>query len=300
MKTAFKIYVVFGLMFLDCNLLFAAKTETPDNINKETFTQPNEDGLTYAPDKDKKFTVINADMNGDKKDEEVIIMQMHSTDGNDYPRTFAYVYTTDGKGDLKDRLQTIPLNEFSGISVDDNEAHNKFLDVMDLNNDGKQEVAIWSSGGRHYQTLFIIGMRNGRVIPIFDNGSRGPIEYEPSKNKSIIRIGREDWPKHSFADGTYLEEIWEWNGKEFVYNKKKSTSSRLTEDEDIDIYWKMVLNGQDLGDGTRTPGMQIKNEEEKKEWEHRFKYGETGMWQGGTMDLKKVWEDAIKLQQHGK
>ncbi len=286
-----------GFLFRNSNLVFAANIDSLANKDKRSFTQLNDDGLTYEQDKDKKPNFVLADLEGDNKDEVIIVMQMHSTDGNDYPRTFAYVWTIDKNGDLKHMLQTIPLNEFAGVSVDDNEAHDKVLEVMDLNNDGKQEVAIWSSGGFHYHTLCIIGMRDGMVVPIFWNGSRCPIEYEPSKNKNIISIGREDWPKHLFADGTYLEEVWEWNGKEFVYKRNKSTSPRITEDEDMEKCWKLILNGQNMGDVTEPSGMQIKNEEEKKEWEYRFKFSQTGLWRGnGTMDFKKIWEEAIKLQ----
>jgi tetratricopeptide (TPR) repeat protein len=280
-------------------ICFNKATEIDSNSDKhaEIKPQPYEDGLIYVPDKDAKPVVVYADMDGDKRDEMVTAYQMHSTDDNGFPRSFAYVYTTDGKRNPMDLLQIIPLNEYLGDPVDDNEAHDKILEIIDLNNDGKKEVAIWSSGGFHYNTLFIIGMKDGMVVPIFYNGSRCPIKYEPTQNKNIISIGREDWPKHSFAEGTYLEEIWEWNGKEFVYSKAKSTFPILTEDEDIDIYWKMVLNGHILEDGTKTPGMQLKTEEEKKEWEYRFKYAHTGMLQDETMDLKKIWEDAIELQQ---
>ncbi|MCX5656773.1 MAG: hypothetical protein NTZ48_00845 [Candidatus Omnitrophica bacterium] len=269
--------------------------------SKKLFTQPYEDGLVYVPDEGVDPAIVYADMDGDKIDEIIFAYQMHSiSDGKDdngpFPRSFAYVWRADKNKNPAKMEQIIPLNELLGVSVDDNEAHDKTMEVVDLNNDGKEEVAIWSSGGFHYDTMFIIGMRDGMVVPIFYNGSRCPIKYEPSKNKNIISVGREDWPEHSFVDGTYLEEIWEWNGEEFVYNKDKSTSPLVTEDEDIDKYWKRVLNGQDFGEGLKTSGMKFEKEEEKNEWEYQFKYGQTGMLQGETMDLKKIWEEAIKIQ----
>ena len=235
----------------------------------------NHDQGAYAPRENVEPMFVSVDMDGDKKDEAVMASQMYSTDGNESPQSFAAVLTIGEDGKTKDVLKAIPLNELLGVSVDDE--HKRIIEVMDLNDDGKKEVAIWSTGGFHYHSLIIVGMRDGKVVTLFKNGSRCPVEYDPAEDKNVISVGREDWPEHSCADGTYLEEIWIWDGKEFLYDKAKSTSPCLGEDEDIDKYWKQIKKGTDYGENGKT-GLQFKTEEEEKAWEYSFKHANRGVW----------------------
>jgi len=246
-----------------------------DILSKDPSDQIQADGISYAPKENEEPVIVRADMDGDKKDEAIMAMQMYTVDANESPRSFASALKVGEDGKAKALLMQIPLNEFLGISVDDN--NEKTIEVMDLNDDGKTEVAIWSSGGMHYHSLIIVGMSGGKVVELFNNGSRCPVEYDPSEDKKVISVGREDWPKHSYADGTYLEEIWTWNGKEFVYDKAKSTSPRMSEDEDIEGYWKLILNGDKVGE-IKTDAMEFETKEEEKAWEYNFKHAQRGVW----------------------
>jgi len=191
-------------------------------IDSNKLTQ-SYDGYTYKQVDDEKPEVVYADLDGDKKDEAIVVVQMYSTDGNDYPRSFAYIYKTDENKKLTNVLRAMPLNELSGVSVDDNEAHDKIIEVMDLNNDGKKEVALWSTGGMHYHSLIIVGM----VVSLFNGGSENQIKYEPRKNKNIIIAGDIDNSDGSGNTHIWREDIWEWNGKEFVHSKEKSSLTTM-------------------------------------------------------------------------
>jgi hypothetical protein len=183
--------------------------------NTESFTQRYKDGMVYVPDKDTKPVVIYADMDGDKKNEIIIAMQMLPVNGRGYYRTFAYVYRASGKGNPKVLLKAIPLGETLGACVDDD--HEKVIETVDLSNDGKKAVALWSTSGTHYHGLIIIGMRSGKIVTLFSGGSDNQITYEPSKNKHMISAGEIEWSERSSNIETWREEIWKWNGKEFTY-----------------------------------------------------------------------------------
>ena len=251
------------IFFQSPQLLFAQNTAP--------FIQPCHDGYTYAPDKNTKPVVAYADMDGDKKDEAIVAMQMYSTDGNDYPRSFAYVYKTDKDGNPKDMLQTISLNELLGVSID---AKNKnIIEVIDLNNDGKKQVAIWTIGGLHYHSVVIVGMRDGKIATLFNNGSSGQVEYEQNKNTiRIERINLND-PECAWNNMKFLLEVWEWNGKEFEYNNGKSTSPLVSENEENNKMFQWVSKV----DFSNTNYDWIEDEKKSEDWEYKFKRMNMGL-----------------------
>lgn len=209
------------------------------------------EGLVYKPSEDEKPAIVYADMDGDKIDEMVVAMQMQSFDDpsdqnydEEHDRsglsgTFAYVYRTDGKRNPTVLLHTIHLGDLLGVSIDDD--HEKIIETADLNNDGKKAVALWSTRGAHYHGLVIIGMRDGRVVSLFNGGSGNQLIYEPRKNKNIITagdiddsVGLSDADDRGDMDGRgkedvlrdahmWREDVWEWNGSNFVYSKKRSS-----------------------------------------------------------------------------
>lgn len=221
----------------------AAAGETMPDLSG--FTQiSGADSVEYKPDGGKKPAIVYADMDGDKIDEMVVAVQMEAFDdlsGQDYPvdeeddrtgypATFAYVYRTDGKRNPTVLLHTIHLGDLLGAWATDH--RDKVIEKVDLNNDGKMAVALWSTRGAHYHGLVIIGMRNGRVVAFFNGGSGNQLVYEPRKNKNVIIAG--DAETAYGAGDAYLiwrEDAWEWNGNRFAYSKAKSSVTAMPSDE---------------------------------------------------------------------
>jgi hypothetical protein len=223
MKISFKMYMFFSLMFLGANLVFAANIQNqPNSYIYDPLTKLVYGGISYTPDKQTKPAIVYEDMEGDKKDEMVVAMQMLPIKGDGWFQTFAFVYRTDNKGNRKVLLKTIHLGDLLGTEVGDDDQE-KVSDVVDINSDGKKAVALWSTLGMHYRKLNIIGMRNGRVVQLFNGGSDDELTYEPRKNKNIITAGARDWyPPYNDIE-RWREDVWEWNGKKFAYSKKKSS-----------------------------------------------------------------------------
>lgn len=94
------------------------------------------------------------------------------------------------------------------------------VELKDVDKDGLLEILFWSAGGAHYTNLDIYKYTHGKMNKLFSNGSACKVSVE-DKTPFAIKIGREKWnnPNWSYAAGTDLWEIWEWNSKEFVKNK---------------------------------------------------------------------------------
>jgi len=213
-----KILLTVGLMLFISS--FPLSAQNVGSLPQEFYNR-----ITYIPDKHTKPAIVYSDMDGDKKKEMVVTMQMLPVHGGWF-QTFAFVYRTDGKGRPKTLLKTIHLGDLLGTKTG-NDDQEKVINVVDLNNDGKKAVALWSTIGMHYSKLIIIGMKNGRVIQLFNGGSDDEVIYEPRKNKNIITAGDRDWyPPYNNTD-RWRKDVWEWNGVKFVYSKKKSSVTVL-------------------------------------------------------------------------
>ena len=269
------------------NCFASTQEETGD-----TFTQECHDGHSYTPAYNVAPTVICADMNGDGSKEEILGFQMYSVDDGSFPRAFVYVFTEDGE-------QTIPLNEYLGSSVSLGEEGwtDKIIDVIDLNDDGKEEVVIWSSGGMHYHNVMIIGMSEDRIIPLFMNGTACPIEYDIDNNSGKIKIGRADWdnPEYAYSSPDCLWEVWEWNGQEFVYSKEESTAPLLTETEELERYLKSMLSGKRGPPEFYREPITFDSERERKEYEYTIIYTRRGKCPGFTKKhIEEIFRDREK------
>lgn len=99
------------------------------------------------------------------------------------------------------------------------------IEFVDLNKDGFNQILARSYGGAHYTSLAIYGYKDSKLYKIFEAGSACGIETDFKLETPIIKIGKEKWDNEgwSYADEPDWE-IWQWDGKEFVYSKELSTS----------------------------------------------------------------------------
>jgi hypothetical protein len=283
--------------FLLCALLtyaMAMHAVALGEVENQIFSQKCHDGFTYAPRYGRAPDIVFADMNGNGVGEEILGFQMYALGGVGHPRSFAYVFLEDG-------TQTIPLNEFLGGSIltDEGEFLHRIFDVIDLNNDGKQEVVIWSSGGFHYRNIIIVGEEGGRVVPLFMNGSACPIIYNPEKDINKIKIGRANWddPDYGYTSPDHLWEVWEWNGQEFTYNEEESSSPALTETEEVERFLKSMMFGKRGPPGFFDETMTFDNEQERKEFEYTTVYGNRGLRPGFTEEhIKEIIAELKKYK----
>jgi len=285
---------VMRLIILSCILIVATNNcfAKASEEKEDTFVQKCHDGYSYVPASNVVPTEIYVDMNGDGSKEEILGFQMRSVDDGSFPRAFVYVFTEDGE-------QTIPLNEYLGSSVSLGEVGwtERTIDVIDLNEDGKQEVVIWSSGGMHYHNVMIIGMVEGRILPLFMNGSACPIEYNVDKNVNKIKIGRADWdnPEYAYSSPDCLWEVWEWKGQEFVYSKDESTAPLLTETEELERYLRSMLSGKRGPPEFYREPITFDSERERKEYEYTIVYARRGKCPGFTKEhIEEIFRDREK------
>lgn len=94
--------------------------------------------------------------------------------------------------------------------------------IIDINEDGLYEIAIFSQGGMHYESLSIYMYIDGKYELIFENGSACGIDLFPMTklaDSCTIKVGRANWEKKgwSYADEPlYQVYVWTESGLRIV------------------------------------------------------------------------------------
>jgi len=85
----------------------------------------------------------------------------------------------------------------------------------------------------HYVNIAIYGYKDENLNKIFENGSACSIEVIDKTIPYAIKIGRENWDVSDwcYGSGDFLWEVWQWDGKKFIYNSELSTAKLTTEQE---------------------------------------------------------------------
>jgi len=179
------------------------------------------DGRHYKHDEGfKEFeSSAKADINGDSKEETIVMFQ--TRDDADTPAAFAFIYGQDYEF-------RVPLHDYPGK-----------IEAIDIDHDGKKELFLYSHGGMHYTKLFVFKDEGEKGLhKLFENGSACPVEFEFRNEVPTIKVGRADWNKEgwNYAGGEPLWEVYIWDGKEFVYDKKLSTTPIISEQEEVGRY----------------------------------------------------------------
>lgn len=133
------------------------------------------------------------------------------------------------------------------------------VEFVSLNNDGFKQIVAWSDGGMHYTNIAIYGYKDGKMYRVFENGSACGVETDFKTKKPTIRIGRANWgAKVKTEDGEEInwsyasEPLWQvyvWDGKDFIYNEKLSTSPKISEKEELQRFLdkaKSLMSGSNV------------------------------------------------------
>ena len=200
------------------------------------------DGQVYtrATDGQEYEKVIKHDVNADGRDETII--RFSSDDTLQFRRAFTQIYqTVDGKDVL---VKTISSAETP-----------QDLQFIDVDKDGVDDIVIFDHCGNHYTVVMIYSFKSGEYNRLFDNGTACYVyEVKAGEFPTRVVIGRENWADEEFSyassDTKSLLEVWEWDGKEFVYSTKLSTSPLTTEAEAVEASWQQIKKTMDKKGGT--------------------------------------------------
>jgi len=118
------------------------------------------------------------------------------------------------------------------------------VEFISLNKDNSKQIVAWSSGGAHYTNIAIYGYRDGKLYKIFKNGSACPVIADFKNDKPLIKVGRANWAQEGwcYATGEPLWQVYVWNGKEFVYDEKLSTTPEISEEEEVNRYINKIIS----------------------------------------------------------
>jgi hypothetical protein len=118
------------------------------------------------------------------------------------------------------------------------------LEFVHLYEDASTQLVVWSFGGAHYTNIYVYGFKNGELYKIFENGSACPVDADFESDKPWIKVGRANWEKEGWCYAGRDESLWQiylWNGKEFVYDDKLSTTLEISEEEEVGRYTDRVM-----------------------------------------------------------
>jgi hypothetical protein len=212
--------------------------------------------LAYADIK-----TYDVDINNDGKDELVVVYQQYTFPERTVPyasETIVVVYK---------RFDFEKIGQFSMPERFDK------IEFVSLNKDGVKQIVAWSDSGMHYTNIAIYGYKNGELYEIFENGSACLVETDFKAKRPMIKVGRENWEQEGwcYATGEPLWQVYVWNGKEFVYNKKLSTTPEISEQEATVRFINTVKERMQEIDSWHNKAIELRKEGKYNEAESLFK-----------------------------
>ena len=182
------------------------------------------------------------DFDGDGEDEIVVSFMGQIKDSISHISFYLIYDVVDGRTQL---VKEIVGREYLGE-----------VRLIDLEKDGQKEIAIFSGGGAHSTSIYIYKYENGLYECIFKNGSACLVETDFEADRPIIKVGRAKWGTKvltesgeeinwSYASGLHGDSLWQvyiWNGKEFIYDEKLSTTPEISEKEEAQRYVDKVTS----------------------------------------------------------
>jgi len=213
-------------------------------------------------------------------------------------------YKVDLDNDAKEEVVTIEdkfETDFEGVvtvsSLDGSQSasfsmpdHIGEVEFIDLTKSGLKQIVAWSRGGMHYMNIAIYGYLYGKLYLLFQNGSACGIDTDFDTDRPVIKVGRANWgAKVITEDGKEInwsyasEPLWQvyaWNGEEFVYDEKLSTTPEISEKEEVQRFVDKAMS------------LLKKKSKEKPNNEHID-------FQGDWFAEGKDWTFNIKLEQQG-
>lgn len=196
--------------------------------------------------------VVNADVDGDEKDE--LIIRLRAGGEDEPPVAVTVIYGFD-KGN-KILAKTILGGETPTS-----------MGLFDVDKDGIKDLILYDHAGNHYTVIMIYSFKSDDYRCLFENGTACYVHEVNTKLDPVrITIGRENWEKEGFcyavSDTESLLEVWEWDGEKFAYSPSLSTTLPLTEKEAIEITWQNMKKGmEEIGEETGETEGQMSDQE---------------------------------------
>ncbi len=172
---------------------------------------------------------IDLDNNGTK--ELVVAQQQYETISEDSPLLASEEIIT---------VSGLDGEELGSFSMPD---HMGELELVSLNNDGLKQIVARSYGGAHYTNIAIYGYKDGGLYKIFEDGSACGVDVYFDDSPPLIKVGRANWgAKEKTEDGEEIDwsyaseplwQVYRWDGKQFVYDKKLSSAPDISEEEEV-------------------------------------------------------------------
>lgn len=216
MKRLFFLLLIVFIFVSNFNAV-GQELEIPEQVLFEGFVYDHAKGY------DAYEEIRYEDIDGDAKDEAILRMKTYY---DDVSWAFTLIYDKSEDGYILKK--TIKGGETP-----------KKTDIFDIDEDGVKDLILFDHSGNHYTVIMIYRFRNGDYELLLENGTPCYV-YEVNTADRPVRvvIGREDWDNEEFcygnSDKLSLKEVWVWNGDEFEYNPKLSTSPQMTEWEALD------------------------------------------------------------------
>jgi hypothetical protein len=91
------------------------------------------------------------------------------------------------------------------------------LEVIDLNEDGYKQMAVYSSGQDEYANLAVYSFKNGKPFKVFAAASNCGIETDFRSVLARIKVGRQRSIESSNSSTDIPEwDAWVWTGEKFI------------------------------------------------------------------------------------
>lgn len=213
---------LFFFLFTDV-LIFAQETDLhlPDKIEYA--------GQTYNRNTDSKNKELIIKMNTDRKATPETIASFSAyldSDRLKRPVHFLQIYKFIKTDNDYKPIKTLKLDDYSGQVL-----------IKDFNQDGINEIAIFSHKEKHYTHIYIYKWKDGDYILLWDKRSYCGVEVGFEVNPAIIKVASSDLSaKILNAKGQEIywcyaaEPLWEvysWDGNTFSYRQDLSTAEPL-------------------------------------------------------------------------
>lgn len=117
------------------------------------------------------------------------------------------------------------------------------IETANLTANGRRQLVVWTQGGAHYTNLTVFDYQNGKLRELFANGSACEVKVDFKSSIPAISIGRvnradTDW---NYAASKPLWNVYNWDGKTFTFNTKKSTAPEISEEEEVQGYVQAIV-----------------------------------------------------------
>ncbi|MFH1503813.1 MAG: VCBS repeat-containing protein [Candidatus Omnitrophota bacterium] len=236
----FKIFVIFMSFLAIVSYAQSAGPVMPYKVEYQ--------GKTFIRDNrwEDKEKIESIDIDGDGRNETIFRFCVNK-EGRDKPAAVTAIYKKDKP------IKVIFGGEFP-----------KSMELRDIDGDGLKDIIVYDYCGNHYTLIMVYSYENGEYKCLFENGTpcyfyKVDTEASPAR----ITIGRENWEDEEFcyanSEDKSLKEVYQWNGKEFKYSSKLSTTKLIGEKQAIEITWQNMRKTMQPFKGD-TESERLKNE----------------------------------------